>query len=478
MACARWVDMIAISHKSRIQIDSLSDFLTSPSCLWHLRYVLLLILSVISFPKDIFAQQIFDTSATYQQEGKWTQKREALHRQIVANLLTGLRAEHDPKVIFTGGPSGAGKSTVLKELATIGLFPTNNTVFIDPDMVKELLPEYTQFKKLDPQKAASAVHSESGYICDVLYAEAIKRGFNIVVDGTLRAYDYFYKVITEIPAIYGKYQIVTVYVDASLPTLMKRVEERGKKTRRYVPTDIVQQTKLAMDESYNTLLMASDFTYYIENESEPIPRKGFSIMSGLREIPLNFPLDIFRSEEALKEFLKSSVATEDIRFGISFFLGGMPGNGKYQIKLLKLLLQDSSEKVREGAIWAIKKIQLFNSLKPEEIPQSVLETDLARDENLEQILRNTRALVTSHSWNERSVRTLADIVVAMIKKTFPGSPVPILISKILSEAESALISIPKSVDPVDYNRLVEGLRVYKEFYPQIVPMQCRELFLF
>jgi len=125
--------------------------------------------------------------------------RELLHRRVVDRYL-----EQGPAVrreglaaVVTAGPPGAGKSEAIRQ---IGYDDTWR--HIDADEVKRLLIEATLFsddlfrqlmkeeladgRPLLPMEFASLVHHESTRIADRVLVEALSRGDNVIIEGTLR----------------------------------------------------------------------------------------------------------------------------------------------------------------------------------------------------------------------------------------------------------------------------------------------------
>jgi hypothetical protein len=59
-----------------------------------------------------------------------------------------------------------------------------NTIVINPDLFKELIPEYKELADSGSLYAASGVHEESSDLAKRLQREAMERGFHVVIDGT------------------------------------------------------------------------------------------------------------------------------------------------------------------------------------------------------------------------------------------------------------------------------------------------------
>ena len=93
-------------------------------------------------------------------------------------------------LVFTAGTMGAGKGYVLQWLNDQGLFPLDSFVLVDPDRLREQLPETGEYVRRDPQTAGYYTQKEVGYISEVLTLHGLKSGKNVLVDGSLRDADW------------------------------------------------------------------------------------------------------------------------------------------------------------------------------------------------------------------------------------------------------------------------------------------------
>lgn len=113
--------------------------------------------------------------------------RAKLHNDILLHFLAGKTPPPKGKAratIMSGG-SGAGKGSVERnaydadEKAIIA-----NSVTIDPDAIKELLPEFRAMVVGGDGAAAAFVHEESSMLAKTLGKLARERGYNVLYDGT------------------------------------------------------------------------------------------------------------------------------------------------------------------------------------------------------------------------------------------------------------------------------------------------------
>ena len=79
-------------------------------------------------------------------------------------------------VVFTAGAMGAGKSHTLVWLNHNCLFPLDSFVRVDPDSLREMLPETKEYIKRDPVTAGMLTQKEVGYISEILTLNALQQG--------------------------------------------------------------------------------------------------------------------------------------------------------------------------------------------------------------------------------------------------------------------------------------------------------------
>ena len=146
--------------------------------------------SYAPLPIDAAWQANFDTPAgasarANMKDGEFTPERQALHEQIIRKAFEGVsKPEGQPTVYFLGGGAASGKSTAIED-GTLGV-PTADSglaVHIDPDALKEELPEYRDMARAKDSAAAEYVHEESSYLANSIAAIAREQGYNVVLDG-------------------------------------------------------------------------------------------------------------------------------------------------------------------------------------------------------------------------------------------------------------------------------------------------------
>lgn len=118
--------------------------------------------------------------------GGYSPERRALHRGIINHHLKNAdkarpQPGEQPTFIMLGGRGGSGKSNFdSSRNKEYGVYSSKSSVVIDPDAIKEMLPEY------NPSKA-HLTHEESSHIADRIRSTARKMGLNVVMDVTMRS---------------------------------------------------------------------------------------------------------------------------------------------------------------------------------------------------------------------------------------------------------------------------------------------------
>jgi hypothetical protein len=112
----------------------------------------------------------------------------AFLRTVVRDSQNGRWCERPstPWVVFTAGAMGAGKSRAMRWVAERGYFPLASFVQVDPDAIRYQLPEMSGYLARDQGSAGKQTQKEAGFIQEVLTLEGLKRGKNVMVDGSLR----------------------------------------------------------------------------------------------------------------------------------------------------------------------------------------------------------------------------------------------------------------------------------------------------
>ena len=173
-----------------------------------------------------------------------TPEREALHQQIVEKAFEGKEKRPDgqhPHVTILGGGPASGKGGFTRPGNKYGIPDNEKQVTIDPDEVKAQLPEY--LLEQDKKMSAAYAHEESSTLGKRIMQAAIENGYDYTLDGTGDgSAKTMMEKISAARAI-GEGAIVDgAYMTCPTDVALKSSEERGLKTDRIVPPEIVEKT--------------------------------------------------------------------------------------------------------------------------------------------------------------------------------------------------------------------------------------------
>lgn len=173
-----------------------------------------------------------------------TPEREALHQQIVERTFEGKKKRPDgqpPHITILGGGPASGKGGFTRPGNKYGIPDNEHQVTIDPDEVKAQLPEYALEK--DRVMAAAYAHEESSTLGKRIMQAAIANGYDYTLDGTGdNSAKTMMSKITAARAIGEGAVVDGAYMTCPTDVALKSSEERGKKTERFVPPNIVAET--------------------------------------------------------------------------------------------------------------------------------------------------------------------------------------------------------------------------------------------
>jgi Zeta toxin len=182
-----------------------------------------------------------------------------------------------PIIVFSAGPMGVGKSYVLSQLHQRSLFPLSKFIKIDPDMLKNELPEIAGYLRHDSESAATKLHRESTQMADVLFEHALEVNRNILVDGSLRDVDWYTTLLGRLRREFPHYRLAILYVSASPEIIRGRARRRAEATGRAVPEDLLQASIDQVPRSVESLSHLTDYTFEISNnDDEPMALKQWS----------------------------------------------------------------------------------------------------------------------------------------------------------------------------------------------------------
>jgi predicted ABC-type ATPase len=209
-------------------------------------------------------------------DGTWEPERAQLHETIIGKFLDHVQPaapeirtgvfnagdklrqdwfEHveslvprDRVAVFLMGSPAAGKTTLSRKMYG------ESFVRVDPDAVKEHLPEY------DP-KAPMHVHEESSYLAKEILARAVRKGCHFIKDGTGANAS---KMVDQIAAAKAAgYTVVLNYIRSSEAL----AQQRNAARERVVPKDIVHQIYQQVAHAFGKVKPAADYVQVFESHA-------------------------------------------------------------------------------------------------------------------------------------------------------------------------------------------------------------------
>lgn len=178
-----------------------------------------------------------DLHTVRDKRGQWhyTKERNQLHKDIVEAYLRDAPGNQErPAILFTAGGSGSGKSSALEQIDDL---PPEGSVYIDPDEIKLLIPEYKRLVEEGDPRAMALVHDESIDIAAKLLHYAYEGEYHIAMDGTGASPAFLGRLDT---ALSRGYEVHVAYFNTDTETALRRIADRKAKTGRGVREDVAR----------------------------------------------------------------------------------------------------------------------------------------------------------------------------------------------------------------------------------------------
>ena len=191
--------------------------------------------------------------------GKPTPERAKLHAKITDKFFTredGTKKKPTPAgkqriAVLTMGAPASGKSSVVKDLVK-----DNNFVKVDPDAIKDELPEYKTALKASARDAAAMAHDESSYLAKQVRRRAMDEGYMLMVDGTGTNAAAYKQLIGDLQD--RGYHVTVVMADLDEETGMERMLSRAEDCGRYVPPAIVKGAYRSIPGNFEEIARTAD----------------------------------------------------------------------------------------------------------------------------------------------------------------------------------------------------------------------------
>jgi predicted ABC-type ATPase len=213
--------------------------------------------------------------------GKPTDERkEKVHDPIIEHFFKtagdskAKPGEQKTAILTMGGPA-SGKSSM-------GL-NTTNMVHVDPDLIKEKIPEFRDALHPDHtfRGAAAMVHEESSHLAKQIRQRALDEKHHIFIDGTGANGKKFGELIDHLKS--RGYDVHVHMPDLHVDEGVKRAGDRAAKSGRQVPEGFIRDTYKAIAASWKGIAQKADhFTMYNANKAKT--EKAFEIHHGEKTV--------------------------------------------------------------------------------------------------------------------------------------------------------------------------------------------------
>lgn len=190
---------------------------------------------------------------------------------IIEDALNNGVSMEKPWLVYTAGPMGAGKSHIMRWLFKHQLFPLMHFVFVDPDKIKDELPEMKEFLARDKCSAGTLTHAESISIAEIIEREAMAEGKCVLVDGSMRNSKWYMGYFQTIREQFPHYRIAIINVTASREVIYERARRRAEITNRVVPKEILDDAIENTTNFFSTLKPLVNFATTLDNDADNQP---------------------------------------------------------------------------------------------------------------------------------------------------------------------------------------------------------------
>lgn len=235
-----------------------------------------------------------DTQKLYlDKNGNYSNERANFQKGIINNFLNEGSTNFGTSY-FLGGAPATGKSSI--ESSGMVKFP-EGILRVDPDKIKEQLPEYNKMLQGKHYESAAKVHEESSKISKELVANAANRKMDVLVDAVGDgSYEKIVEKVNQQKEA-GK-NVVAHYVTTDLQTSLDRAQLRAEKSGRYVPPSYIKEMHKEISAVFPKLASNNVFhELHLYDNNGSSPKLIYSKVAGKETI---------HDSNAYKKFLDKS----------------------------------------------------------------------------------------------------------------------------------------------------------------------------
>jgi len=188
----------------------------------------------------------------YRKERQWIQ--DSIIETIVKSSSTRsvidcFTVPVNPWIVFFLGVYAVGKTRCIKELEKKGRLVLTSSVYIDSDIIKVHLPEYTLYAGVHRKKLDDLLWKEIFYISQIATFAALQAGRNIIVNYKSSWLDRVQSFVKQVRTSYTIHKIALMHVNADPEVVFEWAKK--KKTSQgqiYVEIDSeIEMKKLAKE---------------------------------------------------------------------------------------------------------------------------------------------------------------------------------------------------------------------------------------
>lgn len=198
----------------------------------------------------------------------YTMERQLFQDKIIDMHIKNKNPCEYPWIIYMCGCYGAGKSHVVRYFENKGQMINENYVHIDPDKIKNFIPETSEIVEKYGEKAGLLLHKEATYISLLIETVALTKNYQCIIDGTLSDHEWYTGYFSHIKSTYTNYKIGIIKVNARLTNILKRCETRSKETGRIIPHELILAIYRKVPKSFDILKKFADIYFEISNDDE------------------------------------------------------------------------------------------------------------------------------------------------------------------------------------------------------------------
>lgn len=192
--------------------------------------------------------------------------REGLRKAIVDKFLKPGKTQAKPEMFLMGGGGASGKGVVKGAMIKDNRIDDTDAVLIDPDEIKESIPEYAEIVKKGDGRAAAVVHEESSIIAKEILAAAFAKKFNIVFDVTLGNPA---KGLQQIKTAKEKgYKVILIGVTVEPAIAITRAVTRAKSKGRWVPVSMLLEAHKGFSEGFPQYVELVDNAFLFDTSKD------------------------------------------------------------------------------------------------------------------------------------------------------------------------------------------------------------------